>query len=123
MSEEIIKVLDELGKKFGVAVDWTQQNVMPYAQDLGNRIVKYEIYSSIVWMIIGTIAILISGLFYYLSIKRKWNKDTVDWFSFLFFIVCCVSIIVIIIPQIFDIVKCITIPETMWIDYIKQYLN
>lgn len=30
MSEEIIKVLDNLAERFGVAVDWTSTNVSHY---------------------------------------------------------------------------------------------
>lgn len=41
-SNELIKILDDLGKRFGIAIDWTKQNVMPYIEDLGKRIIKYE---------------------------------------------------------------------------------
>lgn len=34
MSEDIIKVLDNLAQKFGIAIDWTSQNAMPYLEDL-----------------------------------------------------------------------------------------
>jgi len=33
VSDQIIKVLDNLGQKFGVAVDWTQSNIMRYKND------------------------------------------------------------------------------------------
>lgn len=38
MSEEIIKILDHIGSKFGVAIDWTDKNVMPYLQELADKI-------------------------------------------------------------------------------------
>jgi len=47
MANEIIKVLDNLGEKFGIAIDWSSANVVPYLQDLMTRIVKYETYTSI----------------------------------------------------------------------------
>lgn len=34
MSEEIIKVIDELGKRFGIVIDWSNQNIIPYLQEL-----------------------------------------------------------------------------------------
>jgi len=40
---QFITVLDELARRFGVAVDWTQQNVMPYVIDLFSRIVMYRL--------------------------------------------------------------------------------
>lgn len=47
MSDEIIKVLDALAEKFGIAVDWTRQNIQPYIEDLCHRIVGYELTTSI----------------------------------------------------------------------------
>lgn len=32
MSVEVIKVLDALVEKFGIAIDWTSANVLPYLQ-------------------------------------------------------------------------------------------
>ena len=37
MSEKIIKVIDALADKFGLAIDWTSANVMPYVQDLTGK--------------------------------------------------------------------------------------
>lgn len=34
MGEEIIKVLDALAEKFGLAIDWTSNNVIPYLETL-----------------------------------------------------------------------------------------
>lgn len=34
MSNEVIKVLDHICDKFGIAIDWSSSNVMPYLQDL-----------------------------------------------------------------------------------------
>ena len=33
-SEQIIEVLNALCEKFGIAIDWTAENVMPYLTDL-----------------------------------------------------------------------------------------
>lgn len=30
MSQEIINVLDNLGEKFGIAIDWSNENILPY---------------------------------------------------------------------------------------------
>lgn len=34
MRDEIIKVLDDLSERLGIAVDWTSQNVLPYLQEI-----------------------------------------------------------------------------------------
>lgn len=45
-SSQFIEVLDALCAKFGIAVDWTSQNVVPYLTDLAARIITYEISTS-----------------------------------------------------------------------------
>ena len=74
MSNEIIKVLDHICDKFGIAIDWSSSNIIPYLQDLMVRITKYVTYTSIFWLVISILTIIIS---IYLSIKLvKWSKDT-----------------------------------------------
>lgn len=53
MSEEVIKILDALAEKFGLAIDWTSANVLPYLQQLCGKYVTYEIATSVVWILIG----------------------------------------------------------------------
>ena len=52
MSDEIIKILDDLGQRFGIAIDWSAQNVMPYLKDLMSRFINYEMITSVVWMVV-----------------------------------------------------------------------
>jgi len=60
VSEQIIQVLDALGERIGIAVDWTSQNVMPVAQQICERYIRYEIIMSILWIIFN--AAIIVGL-------------------------------------------------------------
>ena len=57
MSEEIIKVLDALAEKFGLAVDWTSANVIPCLEQLCGKYVNYEIATSVVWLLFGIICL------------------------------------------------------------------
>lgn len=58
MSEEIIKVLDNLAERFGVAVDWTSTNVIPYLQELCSKYITYEIAISVTWLVIGILCLI-----------------------------------------------------------------
>lgn len=80
LGDEIIKVLDKLSEQFGLAVDWSQDNIVPYIQQLGEKIVKYELITSWVWIALSVfiiVAILIVGnnlqndLNNYIKSKRK----------------------------------------------------
>ena len=130
MSDEIIKVLDALAEKFGIMVDWTQQNIQPYIQDLCHRIVSYELTTSIMWLIICTIAIIGSVM----VIKKHQNKIKFDCYdevtkdsvtSFIYTIIAYSLIIVaiIIMPfQISDICKCIFLPEKIVFEQIQSII-
>lgn len=59
MSEEIIKVLDNLGEKFGIAIDWTSQNVVSYIEDLTGRYIAYNNLIAIVQLVISIILIIL----------------------------------------------------------------
>lgn len=128
ISESIISVLNVLCEKFGIAVDWTNQNIIPYLTDLSSRICTYEIATSIIW-ILGII-VLVSGCTVYC--KYSWKK-TINWNAYdmsieqfhailsavLLFFVCLGGIIVIGI-QVFDIAKAIWLPELIVVDYIQS---
>lgn len=43
VSEQIIKVLEYLGDKVGIAIDWTAENILPYVEELAHRMVNYQI--------------------------------------------------------------------------------
>ena len=43
MSDEIIKLLNDLSSRFGVAIDWSSKNMTPYLQELFQKYTRYEI--------------------------------------------------------------------------------
>ena len=59
LSDEIIKVLDALAEKFGLVIDCTSQNVIPYLEQLCGKYVNYEIAISVVWFILSIILLFI----------------------------------------------------------------
>lgn len=78
MSDELIKVFDYLAEKFGIVIDWTNENAMPYIQDLINRIITYNIITYAVMTVIGIAFIITAiGLIRH-GIKKK-KKDEY-WF-------------------------------------------
>ena len=130
MSEEIIKILNILSEKIGISIDWTQENIIPYLEQLFPKYVNYEIATSIVWIIIGLL--FITFLMYFnkslKNYKNSINKNRDDFLYFISFIVIIFFIIsisiIIIITQIFDIVTCITFPEKIIIDELRSiYYN
>lgn len=129
MSEEIIKVLDNLCEKFGIAIDWTSQNVVPYLKELVGRFINYEVVTSIFWIIVGVIAIIIPVIVIkkiskytekeieedYYSDWRFYQVVTIIFGSFIVF-----TFLIMILFQIYDIIECYTIPEKVIFDYLNS---
>jgi hypothetical protein len=129
MSEEIIKVLDALGEKFGIAINWTSENVMPYLQQLCSKYITYEIVTCVVWLLIG-IFLLFIGKYLIEKAKQYWKKyeeegvySDFDTAVIIFGILAGSAIIVgiiVILCQTIDIVTCLTFPEKMLIEKMQS---
>ena len=122
ISSEIIEVLDYLGEKFGIAIDWTSNNVLPYLQTLIDKFIKWEISTSIVWIVIAVFVMI--GMIVLINLKgvREINEETYGMLGGLIIVLIIVSFIVICI-QIFDIVECNIFPEKALYDFIKVMLK
>ena len=129
MSEEIIKVLDALAEKFGLAVDWTSENVIPYLEQLCGKYVNYEIATSVVWILLGIICLFI-GKWGVKKTKYCYNRyqeisKMNDWDVAAIFVgiitgVIIIASVIVIICQVFDITTCLTFPEKIIIDELKS---
>ena len=60
VSEQIIQVINALCEKFGIAINWTSENVIPYLETLCRKLITYEISTSIFWMVIMTLVSIAS---------------------------------------------------------------
>lgn len=129
MSEEIIKVLDELSKRFGIVIDWSNQNIMPYLQELLKRFICYQNITACIWIIIS-IVMTISGVAIF-KFLNKWkksenyddnyiNNELLATFGYIFSI-CTIALGVgLIIGNMLGIVKNICMPEMVVYEYIKN---
>ena len=112
ISNEIINVFDYLGEKFGIAIDWTNVNVLPYVQQLCEKFIKWEIGTSIGWIVIMVLFVIIGLIF----------SKLVDWEGLetaIFFCIVIAAIIIIAI-QTFNIITCYTFPEKAIYDYLRR---
>lgn len=122
VSSEIIEVLDYLGEKFGIAIDWTSNNVLPYLQTLVDKFIKWEISTSIVWIVIAAFIMVAMIVLINLKGVREINEETYGMLWIPIIVLIIVSFIVICI-QIFDIIECNIFPEKALYDFIKVMLN
>lgn len=133
MSENIIKVLDELGKRFGIAIDWSSENVTPYLQSLMSRFITNEIITSAILIVVSIVIILglviaIKQINNYETKVLKENKYYPDWLDYkyliiIIFIVIIVVVLLFLVSMVLNIVTCCTVPEKIIIDYINTSIS
>ena len=118
MSDAIIKVLNELCDKFGIAIDWTSDNVVPYLQDLMVRYSKYVCYTSIMWLVIGLIIMVVFAVLLYKYLKQE-HRD-----GLIAFLLGCGMLLGAwdTVNQIMDIIEITTIPEKAIIEDIRSIM-
>lgn len=130
VSDQIIAVLDNLAQKFGVAIDWSQQNVIPYMQQISTKYITWEISTSTVWICFGTVMAIIGGILFKYS--QKWHETYKDDKNYegigralfmLAAISCLITALSVVTYQVFDIVKCLTFPELQILEYVKDLLS
>lgn len=127
MNNEIIKVLDHLCDKFGIAIDWSSNNVIPYLQDLMARMIKYVIYTNILWLVVSILIIGVT-VFALVKIIKAAREDMFDWD----FIVVISSLVGSIIITIFfltgmhacqSLIEVNTVPEKYMIETIRNNIS
>ena len=120
-SSQFIEVLDALCAKFGIVIDWTSQNVMPYLTDLATRLVNYEIWTSVAWiMILGVAFVVIWKL---TKNARKDDSFDNEGICVCAWVACCFIVIIFIVVacvEVFDIIRALTIPEVVIYGFLKR---
>ena len=116
-SDELIKTFDYLLSQFGIAVDWTDENVIPYLQTLAEKLVRFEINTSIMWLVIGVV-VLIVGVWMLVKDIKDWKIGVGIVGAVIFF-----GGVTVCYCQVYDIIKCVSFPELYVFEYIKYALN
>ena len=134
MGDEIIKVIEALCEKFGLAIDWTSENILPYAESLCEKIVSYRLWSSVAYIILS-ILLLIYAFF---AIKRAFKRDedgdllmeygddsdiAIGIIALSTGLVAMIGGIIMFCINVPDIITCLTLPEKVIWDEIQMLLQ
>lgn len=124
VSSEIIAVLDDLCQKFGIVIDWSQKNIMPYVEDICSRIIQYEITTSIYWICLGffisAILMIVAYLFY--RYYKKCSDMEFMMLALTFGIISVFIILFVASVQTYDIITANCLPEKIILCEIKRLL-
>lgn len=134
VSDQIIQVIDALCEKFGIAMDWTGENVLPYVEALCKKLVTYKICvtaADVLIYILVIVGCVLAAKKLYPVFKDGIEEQGVcecGWTIAAVFsaIAVCTLILIMFISAccgIEDIVKCVTFPELYVFEFLKQYLQ
>lgn len=130
VSEQIIEVLNALCDKFGLAIDWTGQNVLPYAQELAGKMVSYELWTSVAWIFwVGIVCFLCYFIGWKITKTKdfEWDPDElVPYIAFTLILAGCIfgiAFIFVTLVQIMDIINCLTFPEKIVFTTIQHMMQ
>lgn len=130
MSNEIIKVLDAICDKFGLAIDWTSQNVMPYVEQLCEHIVRYELVSSTIYTVLSLVILVVGTIFCIRMFKKIFKSSLFDFdktgaYAGIIFLLIAIYMIFFttLTIQFEDAITALTFPEKTIIEFISQYIQ
>lgn len=124
MSNEVIKTLEYLCDKVGIVIDWTSSSIVPYIEQLGDKLIAWETCTSCAWI---AFMLVVVGIFLFLAIKfddgDDGDGDDGDCCAWVTFSLVSATALIVIMVQVFDIIECKTFPEKTIYEYIKMYIH
>lgn len=128
ISDQIIAVINDLCQKFGIAINWTADNVFPYIEDLCARYIQFEIQTSIAWIVCMVSVTVLAGIIWAISAIVDANScsdmaDCIRCISAIVFWIALVVTIIVGMVQAYDIIECYNLPEKVIIEYIENLIN
>lgn len=131
VSEQIIQVINTLCEKFGIAVDWTSKNAIPYLEVLCRKLITYEIWTSVIkiifWLTLSVICVFLIKKFYPIfrdGYRQNLKNDDCGWivasvFTIIGLVIFYIVAACVVFCQVDDILQCAIFPEL----YVFEYIN
>lgn len=139
MSDEIIKVLEYLGEKVGMCIDWTSEkiasDIMPYLQELYHKCVVWGIVQNLIGVFVGA-ALIVSAVVILRKLLKayKGEKETkyelfdcgdptlLGLISIICVITFSVSGIIVFLVALTDTLNWVIFPEGQILKMISEFI-
>lgn len=127
ISSEITNILNDLGNRLGVVIDWGNQNIVPYIQELVKRIAYLRIANCIIWLVVAvilTVVIIktIKWLYKYSKSDERdvYSEDMIYIGGITMTIIFATIALIGYIWALSELPEAIFLPEITAIEYIKD---
>ena len=122
ISDQIIAILDDLCRRFGIIIDWTQDNIAPYLEELAAKFIAFELKTSWFWMYF-ILAITVVCWLMFIILSCVYGSGSEGAFIFILCsIVATIALFAVVGTQIYDIIACETFPEKILLRELKDLL-
>ena len=118
-----LQVIESVCDKLGLVVDWTNQNVVPYAQELAERYIKYIFVSNVVQIVLASVLLVACIVVTYYCYRKnreivlergdRWQyNEEVKYLVIGATLACAMPFDVAwLIVKVFQLIKILYIPE------------
>ena len=130
MNMEIEKAIDKIAEKFGIVVDWSQDNIYPYIRDILQRYRTVSIVRDAVTIVLLALSAILATLVlkYIFKQDRKYiiSADVDDIISAIIIAACIVWLSIFVpatIVNIYDITGWIFVPEVQFVKELSKLIK
>lgn len=115
---EIEKAIDKIAEKFGIVINWSQDNIYPYIRDILQRYRTVSIVQDAVTIVLFVLSVILTTLALKHIFKQIISADDDDFISAIIIAVCIVWLLIsvlVTIVNIYDITGWIFVPEMQFV--------
>ena len=137
MDNKVIEVLNYMGEKLGIAIDWTSENVMPKVTDFMERyqvyaIVEHGIHIMMLMILVAILGVFLKTMFKGIATKShenmwydmSWSTDGILPTIITIIIAVIIGCVVCsVIDHVFDIAKWALVPEIQFVETFSNYMK
>ena len=130
VADQIIQVIEHLGQKFGIAIDWSAENILPLAQVLMEKIARWCVAQNIFYIGLSLIGLIVGLIVFTKAFKKLPTIDYYDEFNgtvcvaaLLLFGAIGIAGIIGFFVNTYNLVQSICFPELAVFEYIQSFIS
>lgn len=130
VADQIIQVIEYLGQKFGIAIDWSAENVLPLAQTLMERIARWCIAENVFFVALNLVGLIVGIIIFSISTQKLPKLDSDDDIGatlciggLIIFCVIGIAGAIGLCVNTYYLVQSIAFPELAVFEYIQSFMG
>lgn len=130
VADQIIQVIEYLGQKFGIAIDWSAENVLPIAQTLMERIARWCIAENVFFVALSLVGLIVGIIIFSISAQKLPKLDSDDDIGItlcsvglIIFGIICIAGVIGLCVNTYHLIQSICFPELAVFEYIQSFMG